>query len=454
MLEFYPDAGITTSIKILSFSEQIYEDIDDVNIPPKLTYGSVRDSAGSAFAYGLNSDNLNVTEFSTYYDGYPIFMKTVDPQDTEIFNLSTGVFYVPNHFFSTGEELIYRPTSTFIGIAATALGIVSTLDWAGLSTTFLPSKVYAIKDNNDQFRIATRKEYADSGIGVTFTNRGSGNAHEFEMFKKNEKTIITLNNLVQYPLAYSDLAFTLAQNVGVADTVFSLSGIASVNPKDLIKVDDEYMLITNVGLGTSSIGPITFTGAYPLVEVKRGSVGSAATTHTSSTVSRIYRGSYNIVKNKIHFTDPPRGSGFFVSDVDERNLTRDKASFSGRVFLRKNYATNQVYDSITEKFTGIGATYTLTAQGINTVGLGTTGGNGIVFINSIFQAPTTENNLNNNFAIVEVVSVSGFTSVIFSGITDESGNLVISDYDINKNQLPRGGVIVSLGSTVGVGYAP
>ena len=454
VLQFYPDAGITTSIKILSFSEQIYDITDDVNLPPELDYGSVRDTAGFAFAYGLNSENLNVTEFSTYYNGFPIFMKTVDPQDTQVFNLSTGVFYVPNHFFSTGEELIYRPTSTFIGIAQTALGIVSAFDWTGVTTSLLPSKVYAIKDNNDQFRIAARKSDADSGIAVTFTNRGGGNAHEFEMFKKNPKTIITLNNLVQYPLAYSDLVFTLSKNVGVADTVFSLSGIASVNPKDLLKVDDEYMLITNVGLGTTSIGPITFTGDYPLVEVKRGSVGSAATTHTTTTSSRIYRGSYNIVKNKIHFTDPPRGSGFFVSDVDERNLTRDRASFSGRVFLRKNYESNQIYDSISEKFTGIGATYRLTAQGINTVGLGTTGGNGIIFINSIFQAPTTENNLNNNFAIIEVVSTIGFTSVIFSGISDENGDLIISDYDINKNQLPRGGVIVSLGSTVGVGYAP
>jgi hypothetical protein len=29
-----------------------------------------------------------------------------------------------------------------------------------------------------------------------------------------------------------------------------------------------------------------------------------------------------------------------------------------------------------------------------------------------------------------------------------------SDFDINQNQLPRGGLIVSLGSTPGLGYAP
>ena len=35
----------------------------------------------------------------------------------------------------------------------------------------------------------------------------------------------------------------------------------------------------------------------------------------------------------------------------------------------------------------------------------------------------------------------------------ESNNIVISDEDVNQNQLPRGGVIVSLGSTGGLGVA-
>ena len=31
--------------------------------------------------------------------------------------------------------------------------------------------------------------------------------------------------------------------------------------------------------------------------------------------------------------------------------------------------------------------------------------------------------------------------------------MVVSDYDVNQNQLPRGGMIVSLGSSIGRGYA-
>jgi hypothetical protein len=454
ILKFYSDLDPSSDIEISSFNEEFYQVLDEINVSPVLEYGSVSDKVLVTNIFGINLDDINKKDFSLFYENTPIFMKTVDPSDTNVLDRSNGIFYVPNHFFSTGEELIYRAESTFIGVAGSAMGIGATSDHLGITTDRLPSKVYAIKINNDQFRISTRKDFVDIGIGVTFTDIGTGNAHQFEMFKKNEKSLITINNLVQYPLAYTDLGFTLSENIGIANTVFSLSGISSVNPKDLLRIDDEYMLITNVGFGTSSIGPITFNGDFPLVEVDRGVVGSAVTDHASLSSARIYRGSYNIVRNKIYFTDPPRGGGFYITDKDDSNLTRERAKFAGRVFLKKDYTSNQVYDNISEKFTGIGATYTLTTQGINTVGLGTSGGNGVLFINNVFQAPTTENNSNNNFAIIEVVSVSGITSVIFSGITDDNGDLVISEYDVNENQLPRGGMIVSLGSTIGVGYAP
>ena len=53
------------------------------------------------------------------------------------------------------------------------------------------------------------------------------------------------------------------------------------------------------------------------------------------------------------------------------------------------------------RFNGIGRTFTLTVGGANTIGVGTIGGNGLVFINGIFQTPTTVNNPNNNFHIIE-----------------------------------------------------
>ncbi len=453
ILSFYPDNSISGNIEIISFNECFYTDLDIVNIPPDLIYSPVRQSVKIAQYFGVNSSLINKLDFETNYEGSPIFMKTFDPSNS--LDFVTGICTIPNHFFNTGEELIYRPKSTFIGIGSSPIGIGSTENYVGVVTTLLPEVVYAIRETKDTIRIATKKEYAEQGIGVTFTSVGLGNAHELEMFKKNEKSLITINDLAQYPISYSYVSHILLNNGGQIDTtstIFALSGISSINPTDLLKIDNEYVRVENVGLGTTSIGPITFTGSVPLVEVTRGFVGSSAGVHTDTTITRVYRGSYNISGNKIYFTQPPRGNQLDLVGPDENSLPRERATFTGRVFLRQDYTSNQVYDDISEQFTGIGQTFVLTSQGINTVGLGTSGGNGIVFINSIFQSPTTANNSGNNY-IIEENSVSGVTSITFTGIRSDTG-LYTSDYDINMNQLPRGGIIVSLGSTSGLGYAP
>jgi hypothetical protein len=452
-LNFYPDSPISGNIEIISFNECFYTDLDVVNIPPDLDYSPVRQSVKISKYFGINSPLVDKLDFEANYNENPIFMKIFNPSNA--IDLVTGICTIPNHFFNTGEELIYRPKSTFIGIGTSPLGIGATENYVGIVTNILPEVVYAIRESSDSLRLATKKEYAMQGIGVTFTSLGLGNAHELEMFKKNEKSLITINNIAQYPISYSYVTHTLSDNNGqisTASTIFALSGISSINPSDLLKIDDEYIRIENVGFGTTSIGPITFTGNIPLVEVTRGFVGSVAGVHTDTSLARVYKGSYNISGNKIYFTYPPRGNQLDLVGPDENSLSRERASFTGRVFLRQDYTSNRLYDDISEQFTGIGQTFILTSQGINTVGLGTSGGNGIVFINGIFQSPTTLNNSGNNYFIEENL-VAGITSVKFTGIKTDTG-IYTSDYDINMNQLPRGGIIVSLGSTPGLGYAP
>lgn len=456
VLKFYPNPSISNNIEILSFNECFYTTLDIVNIPPDLDYSPTKQSVKFAYFYGLNTQLVNKLDFDARYNDIPIFMKTFDPSDQDILNPSTGIFSIKNHFFSTGEQLTYTPNSTFIGIGTSAMGIGATSNYAGITTNILPSIVYAIKEDNDTFRISTRKEYALLGIGVTFTSYGLGNSHQLEMFKKLEKSLITINNIAQYPISYSSILHTVSGNggqIGTASTIFALSGIGSVNPTDLLKIDNEYVKVENVGLGTTSIGPITFSGSIPLVEVTRGFVGSIATIHNDGTNARVYRGSYNIAENKIFFTQPPRGNQLDLIGPDLSNLARERATFSGRVFLRNDYTSNTLYDDISDKFTGIGQTFTLTSQGISTVGLGTSGGNGIVFINNIFQSPTTVNNSNNNYFIQEN-QISGITSITFTGIKSSTDNVFTSQSDINMNELPRGGIIISLGSTSGLGYAP
>ena len=126
-----------------------------------------------------------------------------------------------------------------------------------------------------------------------------------------------------------------------------------------------------------------------------------------------------------------------------------KSSFSGRVFLRNDYSKNLIYDDISPKFTGIGQTFDITYEGQEVDYIEP--GSGILFINEIFQTPTTENNSGNNY---ELESANSTSDITFTGIKSPLTNqLIISDYDVNQNALPRGGFI-SLGSTSGLGYAP
>jgi hypothetical protein len=452
ILKFYPEPTVTSKINILGFNQCLYTTLDTQNTAPTLSYGTVEESIDIKLYNAINGSRINKTDFNLNSNGIEIFRKRFNPINPLTPDPSTGIFTIENHFFSNLEKLIYTPKSTFIGVGASAVGIGSTLNSVGVITTILPSDVYVIKLSDNTFKLSTRKDYATLGIGVTFTSYGSGNAHQLEMDKKLEKSLIAIDNVVQYPLQFTPISYTLVGNISADSSVFALSGISTIIPKDILKIDNEYMGIINVGLGTTNVGPITNSGNINLVEVTRAFVGSSATTHTNSTPVRIYKGSYNIVDSNIFFAESPRGNPQI--ERDSSNLTFETSDFTGRVFLRNDYTSNQLYDDISNQFTGIGRTFTLTVGGANTVGLGSTGGNGILFINGVFQTPTTINNPQNNFSIIEN-TVSGISSVVFSGITSAStGTIVTSEFDVNQNQIPRGGIIISLGSSTGLGYAP
>jgi hypothetical protein len=448
ILKFYPDPSVTSKINILSLNQCLYTILDTQNTPPSLNYGDITEFIDIKQYNAINGTRINRTDFDLKSNNIPIFAKTFNPTNSTTLNPSTGVFTIQNHFFSNLEKLIYTPKSTFIGVGASAMEI-------GSGPTLLPSEVYAIVLSDTTFKLATTKSNATSGIGVTFTSYGSGNAHQLEMDKKLEKSLITIDNIVQYPLIFTPISYNLLGNGGqisAGSSIFALSGISTIVPKNILKIDNEYMNVINVGLGTTNVGPISNSGNINLVEVKRAFVGSSASTHSDSSSVRIYKGSYNIVDGSIFFAQSPRGNPQIIRDSS--NLTFETSDFTGRVFLRNNYTSNQLYDDISNQFTGIGKTFTLTVGGANTVGLGTSGGNGILFINGVFQTPTTINNPQNNFNIIEN-TISGISSVIFSGIRDpENLQIITSEYDVNQNQTPRGGIIISLGSSTGLGYAP
>ena len=447
---FYPDPSITDEVTISSFNESIYTISDLENVYPSIEYGKVREQLDLLFYNAINGNRANKTRFTLKSDGNPIFSKRFNPGDTDYLEPSTGVIKIRNHYFSTGERLIYTPRSTFIGINSVSVSIGATLDSAGIVTTILPSEVYAIKIDNDQFRLSTRSDYAALGIGVTFTDVGSGNSHELEMYKKKEKSLVTIDGVTQYPLAYTPVGSVLYLNDGSiseTDTIFSLQSVQNIQPESILRIDDEYCRVTNVGRAPSSTSRVTGVGTFFNVEVQRAFLGSAKSGHTDGTEVRVYSGNYNIVSSDIYFTSAPTGK---ISNIrTSSNLEFSRAVFGGRVYLRNDYTNNRVFDDISSNFTGLGQTYTTYVGGLNTTGIQT--GSSLVFLNGIFQAPTTENNPTNNY---DYVSNSGISSIVFTGITSTNGDLVVSEYDVNQNQLPRGGVIISIGATEGLGFAP
>ena len=443
-VRFNPDSGYA-DVEVSAYSELLYTDLDLFNVPPDLIYGRVTESVSVSQYNAVNGTRANKTSFELKHDGIPIFSKIFTPSNTTQLNAATGEFYIPDHFFNTGEQLQYVPGSTFIGVTADSMETAPGTD--------LPTDVFAIRVNSDKFKLATSKSNANAGTAVTFTSLGAGNSHKIGMSKKLEKTLIDVDGLIQSPIAFTPVNTTLTNNGGsisASDSIISLAGISSIASEDVLKIGTELLKVTSVGLGTLAIGPISGGGTFKLVTVERGTLGTTAASHNDSTAVRKFKGSYNIIDSNIHFTEPPRGSNFVTKDASGLEFAR--SDFHGRVYLRNDYTKNRIFDDISDGFTGVGATHIVKVGGANTTGIQT--GGSIVLLNGIFQTPTTDNNLGNNYDFIGDTT-AGITTITFTGITSTDGNTrVTSEADVNLNQLPRGGMIVSLGSTGGLGIAP
>jgi hypothetical protein len=354
-----------------------------------------------------------------------------------------------------GSNRIYYANTLKSSLTLSNVSVASTfreIYTVGILTNICPSKVYAIKIDENNFQL--KGVSGPSGIGFTFTSSGSGNYHKLEMKKKNEKSLITINGVNQYPLTYTSLVGILTGNIGnvvsVGASFIRVSGISSIMANDIIKIEDEYMTISNVGFGTTAVGPITGIGSIPIIKVERGRLGSTEVSHYDGSNFRIYKGSYNIIGNQIWFADAPDGKAN-NDRLLSTYLLSPKSTFNGRIYLRKDYTNNQIYDDISTDFTGIGRTFTLYKEG-NVVS-NAASGNNLLFINDVFQTPDTENNNGNNYEILN----SGISSVSFSatkGLLPNPNEILIYENDVNQNLVPRGGLIVSLASTGGIGYAP
>ena len=111
------------------------------------------------------------------------------------------------------------------------------------------------------------------------------------------------------------------------------------------------------------------------------------------------------------------------------------------------YAGNYIFDDISSNFTGLTTQFTLKSDGSDVAGFSTN--NALILVNQVPQGPqryTGGVSVPGDYTLIE--GATGITSVQFTG----SISSVTSDP--NSSNVPLGGVIVSVGSTEGLGYQP
>ena len=398
----------------------------------------------SNFGIYEGTDRSVKRSFDLTHNQSPIFLRYFDGNDSSIVSVGSDTITIPDHFFVTGEEVKY----TYAGAGTTqAIGIAQT-SVVGIGTTDkLPQTVYVVKVNESTIKLSGSAEDALKGNPNTFdiTSVGIDTSHSFVAVNQNTKNIIAIDNYIQSPIVSTAITTTLSKDASTADNRLTFSGITSFFGGNLIRINDEIMKINTVGLGSTNI-----------ILVDRPWMGTGLSTHSTGDLVRVIEGNYNIIENTIHFAEAPYGPtpiGSVTNPPNDRDWTgiTTHSTFQGRTFMRsgtpnttqETYESNYIFDGISNQFTGIGKTFTLTTNNQNITGFSTN--NAVVLINGVFQGPQGAQAELEDYTLIESVGIS---SIRFTGTASSVG------YDINSGNIPVGGVIVSVGSTSGFGLQP
>ncbi len=434
-LTFTPEANIAVDVKVYTQALRIEDDSRD-----QINFGNGLFVTNYARYEG--TENAVKKTFTLEHRSAPIFEKYFLGNDSTIVSIDANTIRIPNHFFVSGERIRYDRNggiTSSIGIGLTNIPGVG-------NTEFLPIDIdlYAIKVGDDKIQLASTAENALKRIAVPIdiTSVGIGTSHRFTATNQNSRCLLALDNLIQSPIVATSQTTGLSTNVTTVDNSIKLSGIQSYFGSDLIKMGDEIMKITAVGVGSTNA-----------VTVRRGQLGTKiGTANTGDPITKVV-GNYNITDSVLHFAEAPYGRqpiGSTTNPPDERDWEGISASssFQGRMFMRSGvtgtstdtYHTNYIFDSVQNKFDGNTSVYTLTSNGSNDIS-GISTGNAIVLINDILQGP----GFSRDFTLGEN---AGITTIAFTGTASSTIT------DANTSGLPVGGVLLSIGSSEGFGYQP
>ena len=443
-LSFIPSVDANISIR---FYYNGIKTITETDIPPNEIVLDLNEAQIVSFNSDyIGTENAIKRSFDLYHKKLPIMKRTFRGNNSSGVNLSADKINIPNHYFSTGEEVVYDfGADEPIGIATTTIAGIGLTDQ-------LPSNLYIVKVNDLSVRVAASASEALKAYPeyLKLTSYGVGSQHSFTGKRGNSRSLITIDNMIQSPIVSAGKTTTLFANVALKDIRVKVNDPSIFIAGDIFKVDDEIMRVKSVGFGSTNT-----------LLVNRFWMGTLPGIHSTGSVCERLKGDYNIIGNKINFYDAPYGKLPIVAEnprydeVDYLGI-QSSSSFSGRIFNKSGttnsssitYSDNILLDDLSNEFNGITTVFTLKENGSPVSGISTS--NLFVLIKDILQIPNNELRTNNG-AFELGLNLSGQTTIVFN--KDPEKDFSIID-DINTTNIPSGGIILSVGSTFGGGYQP
>ena len=203
-----------------------------------------------------------------------------------------------------------------------------------LGTDLLPKILYIDKLNDNQFKVSG----LPTSSNLDVINYGIG-THSFSYSEPNSSVLIAIDNIIQSPLSRRGTILYPTTPIGIGNTIYLRSEISSLTSLDVLMVDSELMKVRSVGIGSTNS-----------VIVDRGYYGTTAAGHTVGAAVTVMRGDFNIVNDKIYFTDSPYGK------IGPEGISTS-STFQGRIFSRRfdpgnTSDKNLIIDDVSKDFTG------------------------------------------------------------------------------------------------------
>lgn len=262
--------------------------------------------------------------FPLQNEGNPIFYKKFLGDSPIIVDIDNDTITIPHHFFKTGEKLTYDYpyNGSPIKISPSSPG-------AGGTITDLPSTVYPIYIDENTIRVALASSLALQNQYVNITDVGIRSDHSLLAEKQNSKCLISIDNVIQSPMAVSGSVGIVTTNRNNASRI-TVSDLINIKVGTILKIGTEYTKVITIDYNTNELNLYRGTFGDPYL-------GSNTVNLSGFSTAYISVGNYNIVKDKIYFTDAPLEGTSYNIVVKTSNINYSQTGISSYSF---NYFTN------------------------------------------------------------------------------------------------------------------